>query len=135
LHFFRSSSDISTVRASEKYASLFSQTTTRDDELVGRAKETQLPTFTTTLDDTSVDDGDSAEFSCQVSGSPEPLIEWLHNGEKISPSSSRFSAFFSGGRATLKISEVQPEDEGEYSCRASNSAGTESTKASLTVRY
>lgn len=34
---------------------------------------------------------------------------------------------------TLRISEAFPEDEGEYKCVATNSAGTASTTAHLTV--
>jgi titin len=119
-------------RASEKYAAMFA---TKDDSEVSENKtEKALPTFSSTLSDVHVDSGESAEFSCTVEGSPEPLVEWLHNGEKISASSSKHSQSFANGRATLRVSEVGSDDEGEYCCRASNSTGTETSKARLAVR-
>lgn len=70
----------------------------------------------------------------QVGGEPEPLVEWLHNGERISGSDPRLRMSLTAGRAALRIPQVTIADEGEYSCRASNSAGSEATKANLTVR-
>lgn len=42
------------------------------------------PDFSTRLLDTSVNDGQSLELSCKVTGDPEPQITWLKNG-KVSP--------------------------------------------------
>lgn len=41
---------------------------------------------------------------------------------------------YKGGVATLVINEVFPEDEGEYTCQASNSIGTVTTSCKLTVK-
>lgn len=92
------------------------------------------PTFSTQLSSVTVTEDETAEFSCQVSGEPEPLVEWLHNGERISETDSRMRRSFVAGCASLHISDCTPDDEGEYSCRASNSAGSEASKASLTVK-
>lgn len=40
---------------------------------------------------------------------------------------------YKNGIATLKISEIFPEDEGEYICIATNSLGSVETKCKLTV--
>lgn len=40
---------------------------------------------------------------------------------------------YKNGVATLKISEIFPEDEGEYICIATNSLGSVETKCKLTV--
>ncbi|CAA98064.2 Twitchin [Caenorhabditis elegans] len=94
----------------------------------------ELPSFTAQLSDSETEVGGSAEFSAAVSGQPEPLIEWLHNGERISESDSRFRASYVAGKATLRISDAKKSDEGQYLCRASNSAGQEQTRATLTVK-
>ena len=40
---------------------------------------------------------------------------------------------YDGEKAQLQIPEVLPEDEGEYTCEATNSAGTASCSAALLV--
>lgn len=41
---------------------------------------------------------------------------------------------YRNGEAVLTINEVFPEDEGTYSCVATNSLGTAKTEAKLTVK-
>lgn len=94
----------------------------------------ELPSFTLQPSDVETEVGGSAEFAAEVSGQPEPLIEWLYNGERISATDARLRSTFVAGRATLRISDVKKSDEGQYLCRASNSAGQEQTRASLTVK-
>jgi hypothetical protein len=69
----------------------------------------------------------------QVDGKPEPFVEWLYNGERVTMT-DRVSATFVSGRAKLRLSDTLDTDGGEYCCRASNSAGSEACKATLTVR-
>jgi hypothetical protein len=97
------------------------------------AEMSSPPTFSQPLSDVLIDSGQPVEFACQVNGVPEPFIEWLHNGERLSVS-DRVSSSFVGGRAKLRINDVRMEEAGEYSCRASNSAGSETCKATLCLR-
>lgn len=46
----------------------------------------------------------------------------------------RLVTSYSGGKATLRISEAELNDAGEYMCKASNSAGQESCRAKLSVQ-
>ncbi|CAD6198887.1 unnamed protein product, partial [Caenorhabditis auriculariae] len=85
------------------------------------------PSFTKQLQNVDLNVGEAAEFSAE-----NPLIEWLHNGEKLTD--SRYKTVYSGGRATLRINDVTSSDSGEYLCRASNSAGQEQTRATLNVK-
>ncbi|XP_073456587.1 hemicentin-2 [Aquarana catesbeiana] len=61
--------------------------------------------------------GEDAVLECSTEGLPEPLIIW-YKGDKEVISSSH------GG--TLTLQEVTAEDAGEYTCVASNEAGTSS---------
>ncbi len=67
-----------------------------------------------------------------MSGTPQPSVEWLFNAEKILEG-DRANSSTSGDQATLRISDALPEDAGEYCCQATNTAGFEVSKATLTV--
>ncbi|EJW82988.1 hypothetical protein WUBG_06102 [Wuchereria bancrofti] len=68
-----------------------------------------------------------------ITGYPEPLIEWLHNGERII-GDSRLNISFVTGQASLTIRNINKQDAGEYCCKASNSAGSETSKAELIIK-
>uniref|UniRef100_A0A0M3HGC8 Ig-like domain-containing protein n=1 Tax=Ascaris lumbricoides TaxID=6252 RepID=A0A0M3HGC8_ASCLU len=132
----RSRSSAEVMRRSSK-SSLYtsshvSVSRSRDDSTM--QPSSAPPIFTRQLEPLTVEENETAEFACQVGGEPEPLVEWLHNGERISGSDPRLRMSLTAGRAALRIPQVTIADEGEYSCRASNSAGSEATKANLTVR-
>lgn len=64
--------------------------------------------------------------------SPDLQISWLCNDREIRQSDI-FRVSCSGETCQLEISRVLPDHEGEYSCVASNSAGTVTCAATLTV--
>uniref|UniRef100_A0A1I7VVS1 non-specific serine/threonine protein kinase n=1 Tax=Loa loa TaxID=7209 RepID=A0A1I7VVS1_LOALO len=103
----------------------------RDDSTAKH--DDKLPTFVSKLSSITVKEGEQAEFSCAITGYPEPLIEWLHNGEHITDD-SRLKISFVTGRASLTIRNIDKQDAGEYCCKASNSAGSETSKADLVVK-
>ncbi|KAK5968521.1 Twitchin [Trichostrongylus colubriformis] len=131
----RSYSEIRRESSSYSYRSSYSseRETTRSaaDDLKMKISE-EPPNFSAKLKDVNVDQGDEIKLSCEVDGTPPPLIEWLHNGERVTD--PRLVTSFSGGKATLTISEAGTDDTGEYVCRASNSAGQESCRANVAVR-
>ncbi|NEU36215.1 hypothetical protein GN156_36795, partial [bacterium LRH843] len=57
----------------------------------------------------------------------------LKNGQVLT-SSNVVDLKYRNGIASLRITEIYPEDEGEYICRASNSLGQTETKCILTVK-
>ena len=67
----------------------------RPNEIVtGSSTESaQEPSFTTQLKDISVSEGGEASFSCDVSGTPIPDVQWLLNGEKLQPSGKISTSF------------------------------------------
>ncbi|VDD97367.1 unnamed protein product, partial [Enterobius vermicularis] len=127
--FERSRSTVDVRRDSSSYRSS-NVRHTRDDSL--SKPPASSPTFSKFLNSVTVEEGETAEFSCQVTGEPEPSIEWLYNGEQISDSRKVRKTYMSG-RASLFLLECKLEDEGEYSCRASNSAGSDTSKGNLFV--
>ncbi|PIO72952.1 immunoglobulin I-set domain protein [Teladorsagia circumcincta] len=127
--FRTESSSYSSSRSS--YSSTFESTRSAADDLKLKVS-TEPPNFTAKLKDVTVDHGEQIMLSCEVDGNPSPLIEWLHNGERVTD--PRLVTSFSGGKAALTISEAGADDVGEYVCRASNSAGQESCRANVTVR-
>lgn len=91
------------------------------------------PDFTKPLKDLQILDGETLTLSCSVTGDPEPQILWAKNGNAIS-SSEIMDLKYKNGVATLTINEVFPEDEGVYSCTATNSIGSTETKSKLTIK-
>lgn len=90
------------------------------------------PEFIKQLQDITIVDGDQLVLSCHVRGDPEPQISWCKNGSAIS-SSNIIDLKYKNGIATLTIQEVFAEDEGLYSCIASNSISSNETKCRVTV--
>lgn len=67
-----------------------------------------------------------------VESIPDPEIEWSLNGRIIKDSVA--SQTFVNGLCTLQLRDLLPSDGGEYICTAKNSAGSETTTATVHVR-
>lgn len=91
-----------------------------------------LPIFTRHLKDIRCCDGDSIRFECHFDGQPEPAIIWEKDGRVLSQCTD-FVANVIDGRATLTIRRIYPEDEGEYTCVATNNIGRAFTSACIVV--
>ena len=77
----------------------------------------EIPVCRLVDDRITVDVGESVEFHCIASGTPEPQIEWTRPGGARLPT----DAVIENGY--LRIRRVRMEDQGEYICTALNSAG------------
>uniref|UniRef100_A0A8C2U4Z5 Brother of CDO n=1 Tax=Coturnix japonica TaxID=93934 RepID=A0A8C2U4Z5_COTJA len=63
--------------------------------------------------------GQSAKFTCEVRGNPQPSVMWLRNAVPLSASHRlRLS------RRALRVVSVGPEDDGIYQCMAENEVGS-----------
>ncbi|XP_055079317.1 basement membrane-specific heparan sulfate proteoglycan core protein isoform X9 [Periophthalmus magnuspinnatus] len=72
--------------------------------------------------------GHRAEFRCTGTGNPTPAVEWIvAPGNRMSP-----RALIQGG--LLSFSAVDVSDEGEYICKALNTHGEHTARASLYVQ-
>ncbi|KAK6175562.1 hypothetical protein SNE40_014001 [Patella caerulea] len=61
--------------------------------------------------------GDAVELLCTASGNPQPVVEWFRgNGDPLQSSVSVVNGLF-------KIASATKNDESEYYCKATNSAG------------
>uniref|UniRef100_A0A8C7U5A8 Myosin light chain kinase, smooth muscle n=1 Tax=Oncorhynchus mykiss TaxID=8022 RepID=A0A8C7U5A8_ONCMY len=80
------------------------------------------PAFSQKLSDVSVVDGARLRLQCQVICDPPATTTWTLDGKVIKP--SKFIKLSNeGGQCSLTIDKALPEDEGQYKCRAENSAG------------
>ena len=69
--------------------------------------------------------GSLVNLTCIVTGSPQPRIEWLKEGEVLNGQNLPF----------LVIEKVIPENRGQYRCRATNSEGTvQSSNVLVTIQ-
>uniref|UniRef100_A0A8C7U036 Myosin light chain kinase, smooth muscle n=1 Tax=Oncorhynchus mykiss TaxID=8022 RepID=A0A8C7U036_ONCMY len=80
------------------------------------------PAFSQKLSDVSVVDGARLRLQCQVICDPPATTTWTLDGKVIKP--SKFIKLSNEGKCcSLTIDKALPEDEGQYKCRAENSAG------------
>lgn len=95
-------------------------------------KETEKPVFLKKLSPLVVSVGGSAVFSIRTSGFPEPVVQWLHNGQKIGGSMT-FTFRQDADEFSLVIGSVKRELAGEYSCTIRNPLGQSTCTSFLHV--
>lgn len=85
--------------------------------------------------DESINAGDMASVQCAVTKGDFPLeISWAFKGQPIRPEQLDISISSSGKRLKqLTIESVAARHAGEYTCIASNKAGSSSHSATLDV--
>ncbi|XP_017879078.1 interference hedgehog-like isoform X2 [Ceratina calcarata] len=84
-------------------------------------KVMEAPKVTKSPKASTFSEGGELELSCTVTGEPQPKIEWLINGESLTPSDN---VEIKG--STLLISEVEKKHAGIVQCVASNEYGSHS---------
>jgi hypothetical protein len=96
----------------------------------------QKPKFARPLQNITVKEKQRATLQCVIdSASPDTQIKWYNNGNQIEPSTDYITNFDSmTGLCTLTIAEAFQPDSGQYTCVATNPAGSESSIAWLVVK-
>lgn len=79
-------------------------------------------------------DGEALLLTCQVTGKPTPKVEWYHNGEKINETKETTISQDAQGTCQLQITEVFPENQGQYKCVATNKIGKSVTKTTVNIQ-
>ena len=72
----------------------------------------------------SYNEGSSVKINCTASGTPDPDVRWMRNG--LDERSGKKPAF-------LTFSRINRADDGQYTCRANNSAGNDENNVTLVV--
>ncbi|XP_029011414.1 neural cell adhesion molecule L1.2 isoform X2 [Betta splendens] len=84
--------------------------------------------------DLKVQPGNTAIFTCAASVDPKlalPLIQWRKNNQKLFESSSDEKYTFEG--PDLIVANVQPDDEGEYTCQVITKLDMAEASGTLTL--
>ena len=77
-------------------------------------------------------EGGTAMFNCSLEGVPQPSVNWLFNGASLS-SGDKYAIMSTATFSSLTISNVSPDDEGSYTCNATNDRGSDSMSGNLQV--
>ncbi|XP_078381428.1 uncharacterized protein LOC144664191 [Oculina patagonica] len=86
----------------------------------------ELPVISPPSINGSYIEGSSVNISCAATGKPDPEVSWMRNGQ-IKSSGKKI--------AYLNFDRIKRTDDGLYTCRANNLAGTKTHKEILVVRY
>ncbi|XP_078379646.1 uncharacterized protein LOC144662658 [Oculina patagonica] len=74
----------------------------------------------------SYNEGSSVNISCIASGTPDPDVKWMKNGRVESSGKNA---------ALLMFRSINRADDGQYTCKANNSAGQYENHMTLVVYY
>ncbi|XP_056019051.1 peroxidasin homolog isoform X8 [Ostrea edulis] len=91
----------------------------------------EAPVLVQQPSDLSLTEGDTARFTCDVSGNPRPNITWFKGNTEVLSTERRIQIVNEGRQ--LRIVLLQSTDRGTYTCRGENSGGTVQGSARLTV--
>ncbi|KAI6239672.1 hypothetical protein M3Y99_00559500 [Aphelenchoides fujianensis] len=90
----------------------------------------QGPEFTSPLRDQFGGERGNVKFECEVEAEPRAEIQWFR-GTKELVDTPKYTILNKGTTQTLLINNLHLEDEDEYTCRATNSMGSRTTRAQL----
>uniref|UniRef100_A0A182TKY5 Ig-like domain-containing protein n=1 Tax=Anopheles melas TaxID=34690 RepID=A0A182TKY5_9DIPT len=133
--FTRRDTGAYTCRAENVAGSVTSTATVQTLDTIETEEVTEYisPRFLETIKPTRVMDGERLTLECQVVATPLPKVHWYHNAQLIQETKDKQVQQDSTGRCVLSISEVFPEDKGEYTCVATNKIGEAICRATVSV--
>ena len=105
----------------------------RADESYVSALSLMAPVFELPLSDVMVVDGEKAVLECRVAATPAAEVTWYVDNVEIRQTDDYQIVYTADGWCRLIIRDVMLEDEGEYTVKAVNEAGTCISTAYLTV--
>lgn len=75
-------------------------------------------------------DGGNMTIYCSPEAAPQPEITWLHNNAEVGHNDNRKQILLDG---TLHVTQVNLDDQGIYTCKATNQNGEDQSSTSVTV--
>uniref|UniRef100_A0AAY4B399 Myosin light chain kinase, smooth muscle n=1 Tax=Denticeps clupeoides TaxID=299321 RepID=A0AAY4B399_9TELE len=105
------------------------------DRMRDKLLDLVAPTFTTVIQDVEVVEGSAARFDCKIEGYPDPDVVWYKDDQPIKETRHFQIDYEEDGHCSLVISEVCPDDDAKYTCKAVNSLGEASCTAELMVEF
>lgn len=91
------------------------------------------PSFPKKFSSLTQTEGQPVRFECRVAGSSPIQVSWLKDGEPLVEGGD-FSVQYDDNTALLQISRGEARHGGEYTCVATNSVGSASCRAKLTLQ-
>lgn len=85
------------------------------------------------VQESHVDEGTTVHFACPAEGDPAPTIMWLSPKKEYITTKTVRSRLSVSTDGTLEVRYAQIQDNGTYTCIASNAAGNDSKAAHLFV--
>ncbi|MCP9264251.1 Immunoglobulin I-set domain protein [Dirofilaria immitis] len=93
------------------------------------------PQFTEKLTDVEAHELETIEMKATATGIPTPQVQWFKDGALVQTDSERiFVRETETNQHILTIKQIKMEDAGVYSCKASNKAGVEESKAEFVIQ-
>ncbi|XP_070200689.1 twitchin-like isoform X4 [Littorina saxatilis] len=127
-----SRSEKKTVKSSTSSSSSVRTSTSSSTRTEQRSEE-ESPKFTEQLSPVDVNEGEKLVLEVSFSGKPDPNIEWFQNGQLLQ-SDDIVMIKTRGSSSRLMVEETVQDDEGEYVCKATNTAGVATTKTNVTIK-
>lgn len=93
------------------------------------------PSFTSVIQDVEVVEGSAARFDCKIEGYPDPEVVWYKDDQPIKETRHFQIDYEEDGHCSLVISEVCPDDDAKYTCKAVNGLGEATCTAELMVEF
>ncbi|XP_041477901.1 uncharacterized protein LOC121425834 isoform X6 [Lytechinus variegatus] len=94
----------------------------------------RAPAILSHPEDVTLQEGDPIRITCQISGELPISVKWFKDDEALDEAGEFLMSFDDReGLAVLQVNESFAEDEGVYTCQATNAWGRTASSANLTV--
>ena len=77
--------------------------------------------------------GEMLYLQCSYDGVPAPIVQWLHNNVLLMDGVNGTTINLNHNMTSILKDEVEHTSGGTYTCRASNSVGTDQKSYSITI--
>lgn len=133
--FQKSNTGMYTCRAENVAGSVTSTASVKivEETQLEEVSELISPRFFEKLKPVQLMDGEQLMLTCRVIGNPTPKLQWFRNEQPLFETKGTIISQEVNGTCSLTISEVFPEDAGEYTCYATNKIGEAINKVSVSI--